>query len=444
MATDTPLSTRNLVIYEIYVRSHSPEGSFAAVEADLPRIRAMGVNVVWFMPVHPVGQVNRKGSRGSPYAIADYREINPEYGSKEDFQRLVERAHQLGLRVMIDVVFNHTSPDSVLARQHPDWFYQDENGQPVTTVPSWSDVVDLKHPNPALSAYLIDTLKMWSGLGVDGFRCDVASLLPLEFWLQARREVAAVRPGALWLAESVHARWVGQRRAEGLPMLSDGELYQAFDLTYDYDIWPVWQAAASGRAPVNSFLEALRIQDCSYPANFVKLRCVENHDQLRIMALAPSPDQARAWTAFSAFNKGAWLVYAGLESGAERTPSLFEAEPVAWGDYRLQEFVARLASLKKHPAVREGQFVLLEAEPAIQAAWITPQGGLYGVFNVAGAPGQASLRLADGAYPDLLEGVALEVLGGLADLLVSAAVVEFEGSIDANPVPSLLLDGFSG
>ena len=134
MAFDTPNSYRNLVIYEVYVRNHGPNGSFADVEADLPRLRDMGVDVVWFMPIHPIGQLNKKGSLGCPYSIADYRAVNPEYGTKADFAHLIEAAHALGLKVMIDVVYNHTAHDSVLVGDHPNWYHQDASGKPVTTL----------------------------------------------------------------------------------------------------------------------------------------------------------------------------------------------------------------------------------------------------------------------------------------------------------------------
>lgn len=161
MATNSPKNLRNLVIYEIYVRNHSAEGTFNAVTSDLPRIRQMGVDVVWLMPIHPIGQLNKKGSLGCPYSIQDYRQVNPEYGSMEDFERLCQAAHTLGLKVMIDVVYNHTSHDSLLVQEHPDWYHQDANGQPVTTVPEWSDVIDLVYDhNPKLWDYQIESLKM--------------------------------------------------------------------------------------------------------------------------------------------------------------------------------------------------------------------------------------------------------------------------------------------
>jgi glycosidase len=440
VAQDTPDHCRDLVLYEIYVRNHGPDGIFADVEADLPRIRSMGVDVVWFMPIHPIGRANKKGSLGCPYSIADYREVNPEYGTRADFAQLIERAHALGLKVMIDVVFNHTAHDSDLVREHPEWFHQDAQGKPVTTVPDWSDVIDLKHPNQALTDYLIETLQMWAELGVDGFRCDVASLLPLDFWLQAREAVAKVRSGVIWLAESVQAGWVAERRRAGLPTLSDSQLYRAFDLTYDYDIWLLWQATVIGEVPVARYLEILRFQDCIYPGNFVKMRCVENHDQPRIMALAPSREQALAWTAFQAFNKGAFLIYAGQEAGASHTPSLFDVDKVVWGDYALQPFLTRLARLKKDPAQMEGRFVLLDAESAIQAAWIHPDEGLYGVFNGGASTGDVGVRLPDGVYSDLLSEKPMEVRIGRMSLPESAAILRYQGEIDDRPLYSVLLD----
>jgi glycosidase len=440
MAHDTPPSCRNLVIYEIYVRNHGPHGTFADVEADLPRIRAMGVDVIWFMPIHPIGQVKRKGKLGCPYSIADYREVNPEYGAKADFARLIERAHGLGFKVMIDVVYNHTAHDSVLVREHPEWFHQDERGVPATTVPEWSDVIDLRHPNEGLSAYLIETLQGWARFGVDGFRCDVASLLPEEFWTSAHHAVAEVKPDVIWLAESVYAGFIAARRADGLIGISDSELYHAFDLTYDYDICSIWQAAVAGRAPVVRYLEMLRFQDGIYPANFVKMRCVENHDQPRIMKLAPSRSQALAWTAFEAFNKGAFLIYGGQESAATHTPSLFDVDKVPWGNYELQHFLTTLANLKKDPAIISGQLVLLESEPAIQAAWHWPGASLYGVFNAGAATGQTTVRLADGIYTDLLSGALVSVKHGRTAMPDSAFIVRYSGEIDLKPFHSDLMD----
>lgn len=410
------------------MRSHSADGAFAGVTADLPRLRQMGVDVVWLMPIHPIGRAARKGSLGSPYAVADYRAVNPEYGSAEDFAALVARAHELGLRVMIDVVYNHTAADARLLQEHPEWYHQDPAGRPVTTVPEWSDVIDLVYDDPALWEYQIETLRGWVRAGVDGFRCDVASLVPLAFWVQAREAVAAVNPDVLWLAESIHLSFVRARRRAGLRAHADGELYRAFDITYDYDIWPQWEAAVAGPAEVSRYLEILRLQDGIYPENYAKLRCVENHDQPRIMART-GYEQALAWTALAAFNKGPFLIYGGQESAARHTPSLFERERVVWGDYALQPFLARLAALKKEPALAAGNLYWLASDPAVLGLWQAEGEGLLGLFNVAGQAGTIPVPLADGRYAELLAGGELQVRGGRLPLPAAAAVLRYEDDL---------------
>ena len=440
MAWNTPLQYRNLVIYQVYVRNHGINGTFADVDADLERIQSMGVDVIYFMPIHPVGQLNKKGGLGCPYSIQNYEEVNPEYGTKADFKKLIDHAHELGLKVMIDVVYNHTAHDSLLVAEHPDWFHQDAQGRPITTVPEWSDVIDLKFENPALSEYLIRVLQDWVRLGVDGFRCDVASLLPLDFWQQARQAVAEVKDGVIWLAESVHAAFIAHRRQHGLSAVSDSELYTAFDLTYDYDIWPIWQAAVRGDEPVVRYLEALRYQDCIYPGNFVKMRCVENHDQLRIMKLAETPQQARAWTALMAFNKGAFFVYAGQESGAVHCPTLFDIDKVEWDDYCEQNFLTRLMHLKKSEAMQQGCLVWTAAEPVVQAVWCNGDHSLYGLFNVSGAAGEVEVSLPDGTYQNFLDDSIVQVINGRMPVPGAGCVMQCDCLQLPRAVYSALLD----
>ncbi len=440
MASNTPSSYRNLVIYEIFVRNHGANGTFKDIENDLPRLHTLGVDILWFMPIHPIGKLNKKGSLGCPYSVKDYCGINPEYGTKKDFTRLVQQAHEYGLKVMIDVVYNHTSYDSFLAKEHPEYFHKDGNGHLVSTQPEWSDVIDLQYTNPELSEYLIECLKSWVESGVDGFRCDVASLVPQKFWQQARSRIAKVKPGVIWLAESVHANFVGQRRACKLTGISDGELYTAFDITYDYDIWPIWQLAVQGKVPVRRYVEMLRYQDCIYPENYIKMRCVENHDQARIMRLAPSRSQAMAWTAFEAFNKGPFLIYGGQESGTKHTPSLFDIDKVDWGDYSLQPFLTRLAKLKKDPAQVQGKFVVVQADPAIQAAWEFAEKSLYGIFNTSGKAGYIMVSLPDGTYRDILNDGQVTVRGSKLLLPETATIVRYSEPILLRPAYSELLD----
>ena len=186
VAFDTPNWVRNAVVYEVFPRNHHVGGTFADIYRDLERIRSLHTDILWLMPIHPVGTVGRKGTMGSPYAIKDYRAINPELGDARTFRMLIDNAHSLGMKVMIDVVYNHTSRDSVLLREHPEWFLQDSKGNFLTKVPEWSDVYDLDYFQPDLWNYQIETLERWVDFGVDGFRCDVAPLVPLGFWSAAR------------------------------------------------------------------------------------------------------------------------------------------------------------------------------------------------------------------------------------------------------------------
>lgn len=431
MAKSTEKSIRNLVIYEIYVRNHGQNGNFADVSADLPRIKAMGVDVIWFMPIHPIGEERRKGTLGCPYAIRDYREVNEEYGTREEFRMLVQYAHALGLKVMIDVVFHHCAPDNVLIDAHPEWVKRDEDGRSITTVPDWSDVVDLDFSHDDLWDYLMDCLKLWVNLGVDGFRCDVASLVPLEFWLRARQEIEEINPDVIWLAESTHVEFLLKNRAIGKAGASDGELYAAFDLTYDHDIWPLWQEAVLDETAVPLYFSILKLQKGLYPDHAIKMRCVENHDQVRIMQRAPSRAQAMAWTAFQVFNEGAFLIYAGQESETKHTPSLFEVDKINWQSYSLQIFLTRLCQLIKHPLIGEGRFELVTHSPLLTAVYQTSTQTLYGVFNVQGAADVMDTPLPDGRYVNLLSELdeEIEVRGGEMMMPETAVVVQVDQTL---------------
>ncbi len=395
---------RNLVIYEIYVRNHSKRGDFQGVIDDLPRIKALGVDYIWLMPIHPIGKVNRKGTLGSSYAIADYRAVNPEYGTEEDFKRLIKASHDLGLKVMIDVVYNHTSTDSVLVREHKEWFRLDQQGNPTTSVPDWKDIVELDHSHVELHDYLVKTIQEWTSFGLDGFRCDVATLVPVEFWRKADAAAKAINPNIIWLAETVHTGWVAERRSKGLFAQSDSELYQVFDITYDYDIFRPWERVVKGELDASFYLDLLVLQDAIYPEDFVKLRYVENHDTDRVMEISPSREQALAWTALQAFNMGAWLIYAGEESASSRRPDQFNKDVIPWENYVLTDFIQRLALLKKDPAQKEGILHWLTSEPAIQAIWFKEETSLAAVFNTAGKKGEILTAFPDGTYQDSLSG----------------------------------------
>jgi hypothetical protein len=251
-----------------------------------------------------------------------------------------------------------------------------------------------------------------------------------------------MKPGVIWLAESVHTGFVVDRRRHGLLAQSDGEIHQAFDLSYDYDIWPLWEAAVADPRAVRAYTTALWFQKGIYPVHTIKMRCVENHDNVRIMRRAPSRGQALAWTAFQAFNEGAFLIYAGQESESTHTPDLFDVDKVQWRNYSLQSYLTRLCRLKKDPVQVEGQFSLISAEPAITAAWQAAAEGLYGAFNVAGTEGVIPTPLPDGAYLNLLNEQPVTVRDGEMMVPESAVIVRYPGQIETGWRGSY--DRFSG
>ncbi|MEG0743054.1 MAG: alpha-amylase family glycosyl hydrolase, partial [Clostridia bacterium] len=361
MASNTPKSLRNQVLYSVFVRNHSAEGTFQAVEKDLDRIQKLGVDIIWLMPIHPVGVKARKGKLGSPYAIENYRAINAEFGTFEDFVSLINAIHSRGMRCIIDVVFNHTSPDSELAKQHPEWFYHKADGSFGNKVGEWPDVIDLDFQQAGLWDELIDTLKMWARY-VDGFRCDVAPLIPLEFWLRARAEVAQINANCIWLSESVEPAFTLDNRERGMVSLSDGEIFTAFDISYEYDIFADFNACLESKISLAAYAEAINRQEFLYPDNYVKLRFLENHDRPRAKLILPNEQQLRNWTAFLYFQKGMTLLYAGQECENTLRPSLFERDTVQWNTgYDLSALLAALYAVKKHPLLTNSRYFVQDA-----------------------------------------------------------------------------------
>ena len=406
------MELRNMTLYSVFVRNHG--GSFRAVAEDIPRIRALGVDAVWLMPIHPIGQKARKGSLGSPYAIADYRSVNPEYGTMEDFRALADAVHESGMKLLIDVVYNHTSPDSVLSREHPEWFYHKRDGSFGNRIGDWSDIIDLDYENRALWDYQIDTLKMWAEI-VDGFRCDVAPLVPLEFWLRARREVEQVRPGCIWLAESVEPAFTRDNRNRGMVSHSDAELYQAFDVCYDYDIYGDFLSYVEGKTPLGAYVEALERQEGWYPADYVKLRFLENHDRPRMAFLFPDKTVRMNWLAWMFFQKGMALLYGGQEWECVHRPDLFDPDPVPMkGTAPLTDLLRRLTAMKKDELFSRGAYTL-KACPGdvLMARWELAGRQALGVFSLKGGASVLPVDLPDGAYESLLDGRSIPVESGL-------------------------------
>lgn len=413
MAVNTPKKYRNQVMYSVYVRNHTPEGTFQALRGDLKRIRGLGTDIIWLMPIHPIGTKARKGTLGSPYAISDYRAVNPEYGTLEDFKALVEDIHGLGMKCIIDVVYNHTSPDSWLVANHPEWFYHKPNGSFGNHVGDWSDIVDLDYNQRDLWDYQIETLKMWAEI-VDGFRCDVAPMIPIEFWKTARAEVEKVRPGCFWLSESIEPGFITYLRSQGLVAHTDSEIFEAFDLAYDYDIFGIFRAYLRGEVPLSQYAEAVNHQEALYPDNYVKLRYLENHDQDRAADIIADDRALRNWTAFMYFQKGMPLLFGGQEVCEPHRPDLFGKDPVNWQTGAdLSKMMKSLAKIKRRPLMTDGAYHV-EALPGdvLLASYEKGDCRLMGVFFV-GEGRSVRLDISEGQYRELLSEQTISVHDGL-------------------------------
>lgn len=413
MAKNTTLNYRNQVMYSVFVRNYSPEGTFEGVRRDLDRIQSLGVDVIWLLPIHPIGEKHRKGTLGSPYAIQDYRKINPEYGTLEDFTRLVEDIHKRGMKCIIDVVYNHTSPDSWLAKHHPEWFYHKPDGSFGNRIADWYDVIDLDYSQPDLWDYQIETLTQWAAI-VDGFRCDVAPLVPLDFWLRAREEVEQVRPGCLWLSESVEPRFIAECRSRGLCALSDSEIFQAFDVSYEYDIFDWFKDYHTGKASLESYAEAVNRQEYTYPANYVKLRYLENHDNPRAAFVIPDETALINWTAFIYFQKGMTLLYAGQEVESSHRPTLFDKDTIDRNTGKdLSNLLQKLGEIKRNPLLTDSRYeVHALPKDTLYAFHRAGEKQLTGIFSLRGEHSLIPVDVPDGRYVNLIDDSEIEVCAG--------------------------------
>ena len=334
------------MIYEIFPRSFSPTADFKGITARLDDLKNLGVNILWLMPIHPIGQEKKKGTVGSPYAVRDYYAINPDYGSREDLRRLVSEAHRRGMKVIIDIVANHTSWDSVLMKE-PDFYTRDESGKILPPVADWADVADLDYSNTRLRDYMIEMLKFWlREYDLDGFRCDVAGMIPTDFWERARTELEKVKPDILMLAE-----WHE-------PDL----LVKAFDLDYSWPIHSALTEVLMGIKSASTLREAWEDEQAKFPRGARHMRFSDNHDERRAIARFGERG-ALAASAFVFTLDGVPMLYNGMEVGdttESGAPALFERLPILW---QIQErrpefprFYRQIIALRKeYDALRRGR-----------------------------------------------------------------------------------------
>jgi glycosidase len=390
-ARPSPDWVRDAVVYEVYLRSFSPEGTFAGLKNRLQELKDFGITVIWLMPIHPVGKVKRKGSLGSPYAVQDYYGVNPEFGTLDEFRSLVEAVHGHGMKIIIDLVINHTSWDSRLLKEHPGWFSKDASGNVVAPNTDWTDVADLDFAHTGLRGYLMDMMEYWvREIGIDGYRCDVAELIPIEFWEQARERLDRIKP---------------------VMMLSEGSLPEhhrkAFDITYSWNVYDALQPILMEKRPVELLDQLMKVESLQFPAGSLRLRFATNHDKNAWDAPAVEKfgeDGLKVAAVLVNTLPGVPLMYNGEEVANDTRLDLFEKVTIDWSRPRwLGDLAGRLFHLRQESdALTRGKMIRIET-PDVDGVYSFLRAGdsdaVLVLLNFSTATRRFSVSLPAGEIP---------------------------------------------
>ena len=342
-------------IYEVNIRQYSNEGTFNAFAKALPRLKDMGVEVLWFMPIHPIGKINRKGTLGSYYSIMDFKAVNPELGTETDFKNLVKLAHDAGMKVIMDWVANHAAWDNVWTNNHPEYFVRDDNGNFMPPY-NWTDVIQINHSNAAQQDAMIDAMKYWiTNFDIDGFRADLAHLTPLDFWKKARTSIEPLKPDLFWLAESEEILY-----------------HEVFDATFTWEWMHSTENFYKGNIHLNSLYNVLAKYETAFPATAYRMYFTSNHDEntWNGTAIEKYGDMLKALTVFNCTWNGLPMIYSGEEIPNQKRLKFFDKDVIEWNDkYELHDFYKTLLALRKNNAA------LRTADPAVTTFHIITEGG---------------------------------------------------------------------
>ena len=333
MEFEHPLWSYNTNIYEVNVRQYTHEGTFNAFKTHLPRLKEMGVEVLWFMPVTSISTAGRKGSLGSYYAVQNYTAVNPEFGSLQDFVDLVKEAHQMEFKIIIDWVANHTGNDNVWIEEHPDFFSHDDSDQ-IIHPHGWEDVTKLNFDNQHMQAAMIDAMKFWiTTCDIDGFRCDMAHLVPLEFWRKARTELEKYKMNLFWLAECEEVNY-----------------HEVFDATYTWKWMHATEEYCKGKIDLNHLLSVLEEYNSLFPKDAFRVYFTSNHDENTWNGTEYEKygDAAKALAVFSCTWNGIPMLYSGQELPNHKRLQFFDKDEIEWKDEcALHDFYTTLLHLRK-------------------------------------------------------------------------------------------------
>ena len=398
--------SRNATIYQINTRQFTPEGTFRAAEEHLTRLRDLGAVILWLMPVQVIGQKNRKGTLGSPYAIKDYFAVEPELGTLEDLKHFVAAAHEQGLYVILDWVGNHTAWDSNLVTEHPEWYARDWKGD-LRPTPwfDWDDIIDLDYDSVELRRYMTAAMKYWvSEVDIDGYRCDTAGFIPTDFWDNAREELDQIKPVfmlAEWEARDLHAA--------------------AFDMTYAWS----WNETLHRIAMGKGDLEQLRVyyswNEKAYPADCMRMTFVSNHDKnsWEGTEFEQFGDSLEAAIVLSVVGEGMPLIYSGQEAGNDKRLEFFERDPIQWREHPLGELYRSLFALKRaNTALWNAHWgaKMIDVPNSATHAILSfvrnnQRDKVFAVFNFSAQPQTVTFSgaLCEGAYIDHFSGDVVNV-----------------------------------
>jgi glycosidase len=397
--------SKNAVIYEANIRQYSKEGTFKAFEKDLSRIKSLGIDIIWIMPVNPIGEKNRKGKLGSYYSVKDYRKINPEFGTIDNFKSLVKEIHNFGMKVIIDWVPNHTSWDNVLVTSHPEYYMKDSTGKFVSPF-DWTDVIRLDYSKPATRQYMTETMKWWlKETDIDGFRCDVAHMIPVDYWNECRQALDSVKQ-IFFLAESDQ------------PFLHE----KAFDMTYDWRFFHIMNDIAIYKKKAEEVFRHFNRVDSIYPENSYLMEFTSNHDENSWSG--PEHERlgkgVKTFAVVAATVPGMLLIYNGQEAAFKRRLNFFDKDSIDWGHYKFSTFYRKLINLKhKNKALwngeEGGEMIQIHTNQDTSVVAFVRQKDSYRVLVICNLrPRKLNVKLKDkfaaGTYKDIFTDKVFEIL----------------------------------
>lgn len=408
--TESPKShipewSKNSVIYEVNIRQYTPEGTFKAFETHLPRLKELGVDILWIMPIHPISVKNRKGSLGSYYSVKDYKAINPEFGNLDDFKSLVSKAHELGFKVIIDWVANHTGWDNNWITEHKDWYTQDSLGNVVPPNPDWKDIADLNFDSKPMRHAMIDAMKYWvKETNIDGFRCDVAWGVPQDFWEAATASLDSIKTVYMLAEDEDHPDF----------------LKKAFVSNYTWKLHHLMNEVAQGKKSAADIQKYYTDSVSKYAAGSFPMQFITNHDE---NSWAGSEyermgDAVKTFATLTFTLEGIPLIYSGQEAGLKKRLLFFEKDTINWKNLEMQSFYQSLVKLKHgNEALWNGTSggvskFLATNVPAKVLAFVREKGKnqVVAVFNFSAEPVEFALQMPqDGEFKDYFSGEMIKL-----------------------------------